>query len=121
MENPRNKEDLNELLKLVLPVKKEIAFYNFIADLSDPQEYIQGPEEYWSGPYLLASSIRKINKILQIKAKNSLPYTLAEAGYERAKVLAGYDQSAFIQQIYDFRKKLLDEIPELEQLFLERL
>jgi len=126
----RNEEDLNELLRKVLPIESEVAFYNFIADMRDGIERLDmrdgiarlRPHEIlWSPTFLLKSSIAIINSIVQDEAKSSLQYTLAKAGHERAAALIGYDQGAAIQRIFDFRKKLMDEIPELEQLFLEEL
>lgn len=117
----RNNEDLNELLRKVLPVESEVAFYNFIVDMQDRTERLSPHEILWSPAFLLKSSIAIIQKIIQDEAKSSLQYTLAKTGYERAKALIGYDRVTAIQRIFDFRKKLMDEIPELEQLFLEEL
>ena len=121
MEIKSNRENLGELLSWVLSLRSEVAFYNFVSDLRALETHLKMDEVQWSPAFLLRSSIYQIDKLLENEAKQGLLYTLAETGRDRATALLGYNQGAVIQQIYDYRKALIDEIPKLEQLFLERL
>jgi hypothetical protein len=119
MENRRTEEDLAELLCWILPVEMEQDFFFFIASLNDL--YVPQMKEQWAAAHLLLRSVRLIAKLASLESKNSLEYMRARTGRERTMAILNYNQGVVIRQIYDYRKKLMDKIPELEQLFLKRL